>query len=284
MKDGRRPNRPQIDPHHHKRDWIALQSFSMFEGNTAFVTGASRGIGRAIATQFVEDGGTVTIAARSSAIDDVVEKLGKDRALAVETDVSNETDVVRAIEATIEEFGGLDVLVNNAAIAGPTSPVEEVPTEEWERTLNVNLTGAFLTVKHAVPYLRESKRGTVVNISSITGKRPLSDRTPYAATKMALIGLTRTLAFELGGDGITVNTICPGTVRTERLRRVFKRHAAELGVSYEEALQNLVLDDCAIDEIQEPEEVAGLVAFLAGDHGRHVTAQDINLDSGATWY
>lgn len=256
----------------------------MFEGNTAFVTGASRGIGRAIATQFVDDGGTVTIAARSSAVDDVVEDLGEDRALAVETDVSNETDVVQAIEATIEEFGGLDVLVNNAAIAGPTSPVEEVPTEEWERTLSVNLTGAFLTVKHAVPYLRESERGTVINISSITGKRPLPDRTPYAATKMALIGFTRTLAFELGDDGITVNTICPGTVRTERLRRVFERHAAELGVSYEEALQNLVLDDCAIDEIQEPEEVAGLVTFLAGDHGRHVTAQDINLDSGATWY
>lgn len=256
----------------------------MFEGNTAFVTGASRGIGRTIATRFVEDGGTVTIAARSSAIDDVVEDLGEDRALAVETDVSDESDVVQAIEATIEEFGGLDVLVNNAAIAGPTSPVEEVSIEEWEQTLNVNLTGAFLTVKHSVPHLQESERGTVVNISSITGKRPLPDRTPYAATKMALIGLTRTLAFELGDDDITVNTICPGTVRTERLQRVFKRHANEMGVSYEEALQNLVLDDCAIDEIQEPEEIASLVMFLASDHGRHVTAQDINLDSGATWY
>jgi NAD(P)-dependent dehydrogenase (short-subunit alcohol dehydrogenase family) len=256
----------------------------MFENTTAFVTGASRGIGRSIAERFVEGGGNAVIAARSDAIYDVAAELGEDAALAVETDVSDEHSVSSAIEATVEEFGGLDVLVNNAAVTGPTAPVEQVPTEEWQRTLDVNLTGAFLSIKHAVPFLKQSDRGTVVNISSITGKRPLPDRTPYAATKIALIGLTRTLAFELGEHGVTVNTICPGTVRTERLRRVFERHAEEMGVSFEEALQELVLDDCAIDELQEPEEVAGLVAFLASDHGRHVTAQDINLDSGATWY
>lgn len=256
----------------------------MFEDTTAFVTGASRGIGRAIAARFVEDGGNAAIAARSDAIYDVAADLGENHALPVETDVSNESSVADAIEATVDEFGGLDVLVNNAAIAGPTAPVEDVSTDEWQRTIDVNLTGAFLTTKHAVPSLKESDRGTVVNVSSITGKRPLPDRTPYAATKMALIGLTRTLAFELGEYGITVNTICPGTVRTERLRRVFERHAEEMGISFEEALQELVLEDCAIEEIQEPEEIAGLVGFLASDYGRHLTAQDINLDSGATWY
>jgi len=256
----------------------------MFEDTTAFVTGASRGIGRAIATRFVEEGGNATIAARSDAIYDVAAALGEDSALPVETDVADERSVAEAVEATVEEFGGLDILVNNAAIAGPTAPVEEVSTDEWQRTLDVNLTGAFLATKHAVPALKNSDRGTVVNISSITGKRPLPGRTPYAATKIALIGLTRTLAFELGEYGITVNTICPGTVRTERLRQVFERHAEEMGVGFEDALQELVLDDCAIDEIQEPEEVAGLVAFLASEYGRHVTAQDINLDSGATWY
>jgi NAD(P)-dependent dehydrogenase (short-subunit alcohol dehydrogenase family) len=232
----------------------------------------------------VEEGGNATIAARSDAIHEVAEDLGEENALAVETDVSSESDVRAAIEATVEEFGGLDVVVNNAAIAGPTAPIEDVSTDEWQRTIDVNLTGAFLTIKHAVPHLKESERGTVVNVSSITGKRPLPDRTPYAATKIALIGLTRTLAFELGEYGITVNTICPGTVRTERLRRVFERHAEKMGVAYEEALQELVLDDCAIDEIQEPEEIAGLVAHLVSDDGRHVTAQDINVDSGATWY
>jgi NAD(P)-dependent dehydrogenase (short-subunit alcohol dehydrogenase family) len=256
----------------------------MFNGTTGLVTGASRGIGQAIAIRMVEEGGNATIAARSDAIYEVAEDLGEENALAVETDVSSESDVRAAIEATVEEFGGLDVVVNNAAIAGPTAPIEDVSTDEWQRTIEVNLTGAFLTIKHAVPHLKESERGTVVNVSSITGKRPLPDRTPYAATKIALIGLTRTLAFELGEYGITVNTICPGTVRTERLRRVFERHAEKMGVAYEEALQELVLDDCAIDEIQEPEEIAGLVAHLVSDDGRHVTAQDINVDSGATWY
>jgi len=256
----------------------------MFNGTTGLVTGASRGIGQTIAIRMVEEGGNATIAARSDAIYEVAEDLGEENALAVETDVSSESDVRAAIEATVEEFGGLDVVVNNAAIAGPTAPIEDVSTDEWQRTIEVNLTGAFLTIKHAVPHLKESERGTVVNVSSITGKRPLPDRTPYAATKIALIGLTRTLAFELGEYGITVNTICPGTVRTERLRRVFERHAEKMGVAYEEALQELVLDDCAIDEIQEPEEIAGLVAHLVSDDGRHVTAQDINVDSGATWY
>lgn len=256
----------------------------MLEDRTAFVTGASRGIGRAIATRVVAEGGTVAIAARSDAIHDVAEELGEDNALAVETDVASESDVERSIARTVEEFDGLDLVVNNAAIAGPTATVENVDPTDWQRTLDVNLTGAFLTTKYAVPHLKESERGAIVNISSITGKRPLPERTPYAVTKIGLIGLTRTLAFELGEFGITVNTICPGTVRTERLRRVFERHAEEMGVTYEEALDELVLDDCAIPEIQEPEEIAGLVAFLASDLGRHVTAQDISVDSGATWY
>lgn len=256
----------------------------MFKETTTIVTGASRGIGQAIAARAVNDGGNVTIAARSDAIYDVADDLGENRALAIETDVSKENDVERAVEATIEEFGGLDLLVNNAAISGPTATVENVSIDEWQRTVDVNLTGAFLTVKHAVPYLRESNRGTIVNVSSITGKRPLPERTPYAATKIALIGLTRTLAFELGDYDITVNTICPGTVRTERLHRVFERHANAMDVTYDEALRELVLDDCAIDEIQEPEEIASLIAFLISDHGRHITAQDINVDSGATWY
>lgn len=256
----------------------------MLEGTTAFVTGASRGIGRAIATRVVAEGGNVAIAARSDAIYDVADELGEEHALALETDVASESDIERSIARTVDGFGGLDLVVNNAAVAGPTATVENVEPADWQRTLDVNLTGAFLTTKYAVPRLKESERGAIVNISSITGKRPLPERTPYAVTKIGLIGLARTLAFELGEFGITVNTICPGTVRTERLRRVFERHAEEMGVSYQEALDELVLDDCAIPEIQEPEEIAGLVAFLASDLGRHVTAQDISVDSGATWY
>lgn len=256
----------------------------MLEDTTAIVTGGGRGIGRVTAERIVELGGNVTIAARSDAIDDAVAAIGSSNALAVRTDVAVESDVRAAIDETVDRFGGLDCVVNNAAIAGPTAGVENTPSAEWQETVDVNLTGPFYMIKHAVPHLRESDRASVINISSITGKRPLPERVAYAATKMGLIGMTRTLAFELGDDGITVNTICPGTVRTERLRRVFETHAAEMGISYQEALDQLVLDDCAIPELQEPEEIAAMIAHLASDHGRHITAQDINIDAGATWY
>lgn len=256
----------------------------MLDGQTAIITGASRGIGAATAVRFAELGGNVAIAARSDGIHETADRIGEDQALAVRTDISVEADVEAAIEATVERFDGLDCVVNNAAIAGPTAGVEHTPTDEWQETLDVNLTGAFLVCKHAVPHLRESDRASIVNISSITGKRPLPERVGYAATKIGLIGMARTLAFELGDDGITVNTICPGTVRTERLRRVFERHAEEMGVSYEEALNEIVLDQCAIPELQEPEEIAEMIVLLASEFGRHITAQDISIDSGATWY
>lgn len=256
----------------------------MLDGQTAIVTGASRGIGRATAVEFADLGANVTIAARSDAIHETAELVGESQALAVETDVSVEADVERAVEATVERFGGIDCVVNNAAIAGPTAGVEDTPTADWQETIDVNLTGAFFMIKHAVPYLRDSDRASIVNISSITGKRPLPERVSYAVTKIGLIGMARTLAFELGDDGVTVNTICPGTVRTERLRRVFERHAEEMGVTYQEALDEIVLDDCAIPELQEPEEIAHVIAVLASDYGRHITAQDISVDSGATWY
>lgn len=256
----------------------------MLDGQTALITGASRGIGAATAERFAELGGNVTIAARSDAIHDVAGRIGEDQALAVRTDVSVEEDVEAAIGATVDRFGGLDCAVNNAAIAGPTARVENTPTDGWQETLDVNLTGAFFVCKHAVPHLKASDRASIVNISSITGKRPLPERIGYAATKIGLIGMARTLAFELGEHGITVNTICPGTVRTERLRRVFETHAEEMGVTYQEALDEIVLDDCAIPELQEPEEIAEMIAHLASEHGRHITAQDFAIDSGATWY
>jgi NAD(P)-dependent dehydrogenase (short-subunit alcohol dehydrogenase family) len=256
----------------------------MLDGQTAIITGASRGIGAVTAERFAELGGNVTIAARSDAIHDTADRVGEEQALAVRTDVSVESDIEAAIEATVERFGGLDCVVNNAAIAGPTARVENTPSDGWQETLDVNLTGAFYMCKHAVPYLKESDRASIINISSITGKRPLPERIGYAATKIGLIGMARTLAFELGDDGITVNTICPGTVRTERLKWVFETHAEEMGVSYQEALDEIVLNDCAIPELQEPEEVAEMIALMASEHGRHITAQDIGIDSGATWY
>ena len=258
---------------------------SPMDGRTVFVTGASGGIGRAIALAFADRGANVALAARSDGRYETAELIDdSERALPVETDVTDEASVERAIEETVERFGGLDCLVNNAGIAGPTAPIEEVEREEIERTMAVNVTGPFLTTKHAVPHLRESDRASVINVSSISGKRPLANRTPYTASKMAVIGLTRTLAFELGEDGITVNAICPGATKGPRIDRVIEAQAERMGVSYDEAKRTVFTDDTALSRLVEAEDVAAMATFLASEAGRHVTAQDINVDAGTTWY
>jgi NAD(P)-dependent dehydrogenase (short-subunit alcohol dehydrogenase family) len=256
----------------------------MLDGKTAFVTGASQGIGRQIAITLAEEGADVALAARSDGIYETQELIGDEsRTLPVETDVTDESSVEESIQATVDEFGGLDCLVNNAGIAGPTSPIEEITVEEWRETLDVNLMGMFLASKHAVEHLRESERGSIVNISSISGKRPLANRTPYTASKMGVMGLTRTLAFELEPP-TTVNTICPGAVKGDRIRRVIENQAESMGVSYEEAMSELITDELPLEDIVDPEDVANMVAYLASEKGKHITAQDINVDSGSTWY
>ena len=252
---------------------------------TAFVTGASQGIGREIALEFADRGATVALAARSGGIEETAELIdAPDRTLPVRTDVTDEDSVREAIERTVETFGGLDVLVNNAGIAGPTAPIEDVEREAWDRTMAVNVTGMFLTAKHAVSHLRESDRASVINVSSISGKRPLENRTPYTASKMAVIGLTRTLAFELGDDDVTVNAICPGATSGPRIDAVIEAQAEELGVSDEEAKRRVFTDAAALGSLVEPADVAKTAAFLAGDEARHVTAQDVNVDGGTVWY
>lgn len=256
----------------------------MLDDVTAIVTGASQGIGAEIAVTLADRGASVALAARSDGIYETAESIEEGRALPVETDVTDEASVKSSVEATVDEFGGVDCVVNNAGIAGPTKSIEDVTLEEWEQTQAVNVTGMFLTVKHAVPHLRDSDRGRIVNISSISGKRPLEKRVPYTASKMAVIGLTRTLAFELGDDDITVNAICPGATNGPRIRNVIENQADELDVSYEEAKRQVFVDDVALGRLTDPEDIAEMVAYLASERGGNVTAQDINVDAGTVWY
>ncbi|WIV68731.1 SDR family NAD(P)-dependent oxidoreductase [Natrialbaceae archaeon AArc-T1-2] len=252
---------------------------------TAFVTGASQGIGREIAQTLAERGANVALAARGDGIYEAKSLIdAPDCTLAIKTDVTNEASVQAAIEETVATFGGLDCLVNNAGIAGPTAPIEQIDREEWERTMNVNVTGMFLTTKNAAPHLRESDQGTVVNISSISGKRPLKSRTPYTASKMAVIGLTRTLAFELGDDDVTVNAVCPGATRGPRIENVIEKQAASRSVDYETAKREVFTNDTALGQLVDPKDITEMVAFLASDRARHITAQDLNVDAGTTWY
>lgn len=253
----------------------------MLTGKTAYVTGASQGIGRHIAIELANRGASVAIAARGDGIYDTAEQIDDNRALPVKTDVTEIDSIKESLEQTAEEFGGIDCVVNNAGIGGPHKTVEELPLEEWEYTLRVNLTGAFLVCKHALPYLKESERASLVNISSIAAKDPYPTRAPYSASKAGMIGFARDLAYEWGEHDITVNTICPGAVEGERIDRMIEKQAEKRGVSFEEAKRQRVTDRLPLDSIVDPGDIGAFVAFLASEHGRNITAQDINIDSGA---
>jgi len=257
----------------------------MLDDITAFVTGASQGIGREIAIALADHGANVALAARSvDALHETADEIGDDdRTLVVETDVSEESAVESAIAETVETFGGLDCLVNNAGIAGPTDPVDTVDLDDWEQLMAVNVRGVYLCTKHAAPHLRESDRGSVVTISSVGGKKPYPLRTPYATSKMAVIGFNRAISHELGEDGVTANVICPGAVEGERIERVFRERAEAVDATPEELRQESV-SDLPIQEIVPPEEIAEATAYLAGPHARHITGQDINISSGSAWF
>ncbi|WP_255195646.1 SDR family NAD(P)-dependent oxidoreductase [Halorarius litoreus] len=255
----------------------------MLDDLTAFVTGASGGIGREIAYEFGDRGANVACAARGDGIEETADELG-DQGLAVRCDVTDEATVAAAIEETVETFGGLDCVVNNAGVAGPVQPFDRINPGEFQSTFAVNVTGANTCVKHAAPHLRASDRGSVVNIGSIGGKRSYPNRTPYAASKMGLIGLTRTLAYELGRDNVTVNTVLPGPVEGDRINDVVQKQAELADVEHAEPA-SIGADDFALpDFLVSPEEVAEQVAYLAGPSGRHITGQEIAVDSGGTWY
>lgn len=254
----------------------------MLDGLTAVVTGTSQGIGRSVAIVLANRGADVVLAARSDGIYETQELIGDAAAtLPVVTDVTDEESVVEAVDAAVDEFGGIDILVNNAGIGGPTALVEDVTVEEWDRTQDVNIRGTFLLCKYAAPHLCESERASIINISSIAGKDPYPSRTPYSASKAAIIGFSRSLAYELGEDGVTVNTVCPGAVTGERIERMIEQQAERRGVSFEEAMQDRVVERLPLDSIVEPEDIGEFVAYLASEHARNITAQDINLDSGA---
>ncbi|SEH18190.1 NAD(P)-dependent dehydrogenase, short-chain alcohol dehydrogenase family [Natronorubrum sediminis] len=253
----------------------------MLDGLTAYVTGGSQGIGRHIALELADAGASVAVAARGDGIYDTAEQIGDDQALAVKTDVTDVDSITDSFERTAEEFGGIDCVVNNAGIGGPHKTVEELSLDEWEDTLRVNLTGAFLVSKHALPYLKESNQASLVNISSTAAKDPYPTRTPYSASKAGMIGFSRDLAYEWGEYDITVNTICPGAVEGERIERMIEKQADKQNLSVDEAKRKRITGKLPLDSIVDPEDIGAYVVYLASDRARNITAQDINIDSGS---
>lgn len=249
---------------------------------TAFVTGASQNIGREIALTLADRGANVAIAARSDGIYETAESIDDpDRTLPVEVDLTDTAAVEDAIEATADTFGGLDILVNNAGVPGPTSPIDETRLDEWNHVFDVNLLGQVRTIRAAVPHLRESDAGRIVNIASTAAKDVVPEKSPYNTSKSAVIGLSRSLAAELGADNITVNAVCPGATDGERIERSISQQAENMSVSFEEAKERLFTGDAALSTLVETQDTAALVAFLVSDEARYISGQDLNVDAGA---
>src|SRR6056297_971667 len=258
----------------------------MQQDSTALVTGGGRGIGQAICVELARRGADIVIAdldpdeMRETV--DLVEAEGG-RARAVETDVTDLESVESTAETALDEFDSVEWLVNNAGIAGPTAPCESIDSDEWDATLDVNLRGAFYTCRTLLPSMKEQSYGRIVNIASVTGKRPLTQRTPYAAAKMGLIGFTRTLAAEVGDHDINVNSICPGSVDGPRIQRVFEEKAEATGRSYE-AVRSDAEDQSPRQELVNKEDVANTVAFLCSPDADRMTGQDLNVSAGKVMY
>ena len=249
-----------------------------FDGKTVIITGAGTGIGRDMAIRFAAAGGRAVITGRRQELLDTVAAeitaVG-DEAFVVAGDVSDEAHVQALFAAAADRFSPVDVLVNNAAIAGDVGKIWELSREGFEEALRINLVGPWLCSREAAKQMMSRRSGKIVNIGSISGKRPLATRTPYTTSKMGLIGMTRTLALELGEFDINVNLISPGATETERLV-----HLAE---QWERDYDELIAEFgklAPLKRIVQPEDISQLALFLASDRARNITGFDINCDAG----
>tara|TARA_Y100000588_G_scaffold385968_1_gene480424 strand:- start:1804 stop:2592 length:789 start_codon:yes stop_codon:yes gene_type:complete len=253
------------------------------DGKTAIVTGAGQGIGKSIASALCENGARVVLASRNlENLKITASELNSD-SLIVQTDVSDEDSVKNLVETVKKEMGSVDILVNNSGVAGPTKPCEDITLEEWEECFSVNMTGMFLVSKYVIPLMKQKRYGRIINVSSMSGKRPLPNRTPYTSSKTAVIGFTRTLAFELGEYGITVNSICPGATAGPRIDSVIQNMSESFQITFDEAKKTFT-DPSALKTLVTPEDHAALCVFLASEDAVRMTGQDINLTGGLIWY
>ena len=244
-------------------------------GLRVMISAGAAGIGLAIARAFAREGASVHLC---DVDDTALAGLGRtDPDLGwTRCDVADRTDVARFFDEGLARLGGLDCLVNNAGIAGPTGRVEEIDPAEWDRCLAIDLTGQFNCVRLAVPLLRQSRNASIMNISSLAGRLGFPMRTPYAAAKWGVIGLARSLAMELGADGIRVNALLPGIVAGERQDRVLRAKTEARGISFEE-MERMAFSYTSIKEYVTAEQLADLVVFVASPRGRMISGQALSV-------
>lgn len=244
------------------------------KGQRVIVTAGAGGIGHAIVKALVAAGARVHICdVDADALAACKKALKVGTTLA---DVSDATTVDRLFADATANLGGLDALVNNAGIAGPTGGIEEIDIAEWRRCIDVDLTGQFLCARRAVPLLREAGGGVIVNMSSAAGRLGYAYRTPYSAAKWGVVGFTQSLAKELGPSGIAVNAILPGIVAGPRIERVIRARAGQLGIEYAE-MEKQYLERVSLRRMVTAEDVAHMVLFLISPLGRNVSGQSLGV-------
>lgn len=255
------------------------------QGRIALITGGGRGIGRAIALGFAREGTSVAISARSQdEIDSVVEEIHRigGTALAMRADLSAPGNPQQLVELTLKAFGTVDILVNNAGVGSAPSPrpVADFDDDFWNLSLALNLTAPYLLCKAVLPSMLEKKRGRIINISSVAGKIGLVHASAYCASKHGLLGLTKSLALEVAKDGITVNAICPGPVRTAMSDARLTYDARRMGMPVDEVEAQMT----PIGRRLFPEEIVPLAVLLASDASAAITGQAFNICGGVTMF
>ena len=254
----------------------ALRRLRPEPGLRVLVTAGAAGIGRAIVDAFAQ------AEARVAVCDVDGDALGEARkalpeAVTVRADVADASSVDAFVRQATDALGGLDVVVNNAGVAGPTDHIEAIDAADWRRTIDVNLTGQYNVAARTVPELKRAGGGALLNIASVAGRLGYAYRTPYAASKWGVVGLTHSLAKELGPDGVRANAILPGIVRGPRIERVIAERAHTLGVDYAE-MERRYLAKISLRRMVEPEDVASMVLFLSSPGGSNISGQAISVD------
>lgn len=252
-----------------------------FIGKTAIITGAGSGIGRATAIQMAREGANVAlfdlVNDRTSSLEQKLNKLRKDCALAIDVDTSDEERMEDAVRRTVDRFGGVDIVFANAGINGAVGPIEELTLSDWQHTLSVNLTGTFLTLKHTIPHLKNKGKGSIIITSSINGNTRFASFgwSPYSTTKAGQVAFAKMAALELAKFKIRVNVICPGAISTnidESTEMSEETEAIVIPIEFPEGAQPLA------EGPGKPENVADLVSFLASDESIHITGAQIVID------
>jgi NAD(P)-dependent dehydrogenase (short-subunit alcohol dehydrogenase family) len=254
----------------------------LLDGRVAIITGASKGIGRALSLRFAREGAAVVCAARSAelvAATAAEVTRGGGRAIAITCDASVEDDVRRTVAAAVSAFGKVDTLVNNAGDAGPTKPVEDYTVEDWRYTIDSCLTSSYLFTRFVVIEMRKAGQGAIVNISSGAGRRGLPYRIGYCAAKAGQVGMTFGMALELAPHNIRVNCVAPGAVEGERIDRVIAGQAAARGVSIEQ-MRRQMLERAPLGRMVTSEDIVAATVFFCSEMARSISGQVLAVNAG----